>query len=199
MKLHTFALSALLALGSLSAQTQLVRGEVDGIQGTNLFQLKCTTVRLTSANLNLQALHDLTHQNNVVLDMQVVDSFGNGSSLEVVAATPVTRNFDMGNLRFGRAETWEVFAAPGSQVWVFVGGGGDTGYTPVGAIGTWLLGPSAVPFLNGTTNATGSARFSVTMPTAPGLVGAVFAAQSVVSSGGALSVTNAECKEVRAN
>lgn len=191
--------AVILSLALLPAQSQLVRGEVDGVQGTNRFQLRCTTVRLTSATLNLQALHDLTAQNNLSLDMQVVDVSGNGTTLEIVAAAPVPRSFNMGNLRLGRNDTWEVFATPGSGVWVFVGGGGDTGFVPLGPIGSWLLGQSAVPFLTGTTDAGGRVRFDVTMPNAPGLLGAVFAAQGVVLTGASLAATNAECKEVRAN
>ena len=188
-----------LTLAPLAAQTQLVRGEVDRIQNTaNLFQLKCTTVRLTSATVDLNALHNQTHQNALALDMQVVDTFGNGTSLEVVSAVVVPRQHDMGNLRFGRAETWEVFAPSGSTIWTFVTGGNDTGYLPIGGAGTWILGANAVPFRSGVST-NGSFRFDITMPTIPGLVGAVFASQSVVQGGGLFWITNPDCKDVRAN
>lgn len=195
---------ALLTLSLVSlpvaAQTQLVRGEVDGIQNTfNLFQLKCTTVRLTSATLNLQGLHDATRQNNMSLEMQVIDTFGNGTSLEVVSANVVPRQLDMGNLRFGRSETWEIFAAPGSMIWSFVGGAADTRYTPIGTAGTWILGPSAVPFVSGTASAVGSLRFNFTMPTIPALTGTMFASQAVIQQNGVFRITNPECKEVRSN
>lgn len=195
---------ALLTLSLVSlpavAQTQLVRGEVDGIQNTaNLFKLKCTTVRLTSATLNLQGLHDATRQNNMSLEMQVIDTFGNGTSLEVVSAVVVPRQLDMGNLRFGRAETWEIFAAPGSMIWSFVGAGNDTRYLPLGDAGTWILGPSAVPFVSGTASAIGSLRFNITMTTIPALTGAVFASQAIIQENGAFRISNPECKEVRSN
>ena len=195
---HTL-IATLLSVASITAQTQLVRGEVDRIQNTqNLFQLKCTTIRLTSATQNLNALHDATRQNPLVLEMQVTDTFGNGSSLEVVSASLIPRQHDMGNLRFGRAETWEVFAAPGSQIWVFVAGT-DTRYLPLGDAGTWILGSSALPFFDGAANAGGSLRRDVTMPTIPALVGTVFTSQSVVATNGVFRLTNPECKAVRAN
>jgi len=199
MNLRTTLIALALLAVPAAAQTQLVRGEVDGIQNTNRFQLKCTTVRLTSATQNLQALHDLTRQNNLVLEMQVVDTSGNGTSLEVVSASAVTRQHDMGNLRIGRSETWEVFAAPGSRIWTFFGSGADTRYLPLGSFGTWILGPSAVPFMSGVASPGGSLRTQFTMPNVPGLVGVAFSSQSVVEQGGAFQITNPECKTVRAD
>ncbi len=188
-----------LTFAPLAAQTQLVRGEVDRIQNTqNLFQLKCTTVRLTSATLDLNALHNATQQQPLMLAMQVIDTFGNGTSLEVVAATVLPRMHDMGNLRFGRAVSWEVFAPCGSLIWTFVQGGSLTGYTSFGSLGTWILGPNPVPFFNGVSTQ-GSLRRDITMPTIPSLVGAVFASQSIVQTNGTFLMTNADCKDVRAN
>jgi hypothetical protein len=189
-------------LASLSvpalAQTQLVVGDVDAIQGTNLFRLDCTNIRLVSTTVNLQQLHDLSRQQDIEFEMQVRDvSAGGTTTLDVVSARAIPEQFDMGNLRFGRSETWEVFAAPGSPVWMFVNATSQTSYTPLGSFGTWLLGGNALPMANGVASAIGRFQINFTMPTIPALVGASFTSQAVVQQGGVFSITNPDCKVVR--
>ena len=186
---------------SLTAQTQLVRGDVDGIQNTaGRFQLDCTTIQLTSATVNLQQLHDQSRQQDIEYEMQV-RNVGTAANpiLDVVSATVIPEMFQMGNLRFGRAETWEVFGNPGATAYMFVDAMGNTRYTPLGGAGTWLLSGAALPVANGTISAIGRFQTRFTMPNIPALVGQIFVGQGVIVDGGAVTITNADCKDVRSN
>ena len=196
-------LSLLLAASSLTfavgAQTQLVRGDVDGIQGTNRFRLDCTAnVELISNTVNLQALHDASRQMDIEYEMQVIDvSAGGRTILNVVSAVQIPEIFGMGNLRFGRSETWEVFGTPGSPTAIYVDLTANTGYLPLGNFGTWILGPNAQFFRSGVIGATGQFRFNFQFPTIPSLLGTSFSAQAGIVQNGAVLITNPDCKEVR--
>lgn len=194
----TFALATTLTAG-LTAQTQLVRGDVDGIQNTQgLFQLECTQVRLVSSTVNLQALHDASRQQDIEYEMQVTQVGTNPVTLDVVSATQIFEMFDMGNLRFGRNETWEVFGVPGNPAAVYMDLRANTNYAPFGSWGTWVLGPNAFLFNQGTINALGRFRFQFTMPNLPQFVGVEFTAQALtLDANGAPLITNPDCKEVR--
>lgn len=188
----------LLCAVPVTAQTQLLRGDVDGIQGTNRFQLDCTNIELVSATVNLQQLHDMSRQQNIDYEMQVrPTSIGGRFALDVLSATPIPEAFGMGNLRFGRSETWEVFAPAGSEVWTFVSVPSLSSYMPLGNAGTWLIGTDSVPFVQGVTDPAGRFQFRFTMPTIPALVGTVFNGQAIVRTNGVFSVTAPDCKEVR--
>ncbi len=189
--------SALLATVA-SAQTQLVRGEVDGIQGTaNLFQLDATHIRLVSSTLNLQTLHDATHQNDMQLEMQVVQIGSNPTTLDVVSANVVPEMFSMGNLRFGDSNTWELFGPSGAQYAVFVNFRANTSYAPIGAAGTWVLGASIGVLQSGTIGPFGQVQFQFTMPDSPSLLGVEVSSQAVMVEGGSnLIITNPDSKTV---
>lgn len=200
-KLLSFVPFALLACG-VTAQTQLVRGDVDVIQNTNpdRFQLDCTGIPLVSSTVNLRQLHDASRQQDIEYEMEVVDiGTGGRTVLDVRSARVIPELFDMGNLRFGRSETWETFAAPGSQVWTFVDFRAATRYLPIGPAGTWVLGAGAFAIASGTTSAIGRFQFQFTMPTVPALVGTEFTAQSVVQENGVFWLTNPDCKDVRSS
>lgn len=191
-------LSCVLALASSLSAQQLVRGDIDGIQGTQLFQLECTQIRIVSPTLNLQALSDASRQQNIEYDMQVVQVQANPTVLEILSATPVPEMFQMGNLRIGRSETWELVGVPGSQYGVFLGFRTTTSYAPLGVWGTWLLGSNFAPLQNGTINALGRSQFQFTMPNAPTFIGMEITSQAiVVEPDGDLVITNPDCKEVR--
>lgn len=200
MKLfHFFAASSLL-IAAGHAQTQLVRGDVDSVQGTNRFVLACTTIQLVSRTVNLQQLHDQSRQQDIEYEMQVRDvSAGGKTILDVVSAKAIPELFDMGNLRLGRADRWQVMGAPGSATAVYITATGLTGYTPVGAAGTWLLGNTFFFLHAGAIGNTGLFQFSWQPPDIQGLVGQSFAAQAIVlDRNGGLLIANAQCKEVRA-
>jgi hypothetical protein len=190
--------AALLVFGIGTAQTQLVLGDVDTIQGTNQFRLDCTNILLVSNAVNLQQLHDQSRQQDIEYRMQVVDVTNGGpTTLNVISATAIPEQFGMGNLRFGRAETWETFAAPGSPVWTFVDLTSQTRYLPIGPAGTWVLGQFAALMASGVTSPIGRFQFRFTMPNIPELIGTSFSAQSVVQENGVFRLTNPDCKTVR--
>jgi hypothetical protein len=196
MKLLSFPPLALTALAlSLPAQTQLVRGKVEDIPQTNRFVLDCTSIPLVSTTLDLNAM--VGNQWN----LQVVNvGTATNPILDVRSATSAVKIFDMGNLRIGRAERWQVNHAPGSQTAVFVNATSLTTYGPFGAAGTWLLGGNSVFMTGGTVNNQGQFEFSFTTPNVPQLVGVSFSGQALVMTlANELVIANADCKEIRAN
>lgn len=179
----------------LPAQTQIVRGDVEDVPNTaSQFILKCTNIPLVSTTLNL---NNFTN-GNWILD---VVNVGNATNpvLDVRAATATAKIFDIGNLRLNRADRWEVTAAPGSFALIMLDAMVNTRYTPFGALGTWLLSPGAAHVASGTTNALGKFETSVFVPNLPALVGTTFTGQALVAAGGNVQISNADCKEVRAN
>lgn len=196
--LHTAAVAAILSLPAL-AQTQLVRGDVDTINGTNLFALKCTNIRLVSRTVNLRALHDRSRRQDIEYEMIVKDvSSGGQTVLDVLSAKQIPELFDMGNLRIGRSDHWHVLGAPGSVTAVFLTATTWTSYMPFGDLGTWLLGTTFAEVAQGTVGSFGRFQFSFQPPNLPHLIGQSFAAQAVVRNpAGVYSITNAQCKELR--
>lgn len=179
----------------LSAQTQTVRGDVEDVPNTaNQFVLKCTGIPLVSTTLNLNNLLN----SNWILDVVNVGTTAS-PVLDVRAATLTTKVFDMGNLRLNRADRWQVSAAPGSFAFVLVDLTTSTRYTPLGQIGTWLLSGGAGVVASGTTNAAGVFETSVFVPNLPALVGTSFSGQALVATGANLLLSNADCRQVRAN
>ncbi len=193
--IRTAILFTTLFAASAVAQTQLVRGKVEDVSGTNRFVLDGTTIPLTSTVLNLNTLV------GGQFDLQVVNTgTATQPSLRVESAVPVAKIFDMGNLRFGRAERWQVNFTAGSQTAVFVQATAAATYLPFGASGTWLLGTNAAFVTAGTVTSLGQFEFRVTMPTLPELVGVSFSAQAlVVAPNGPLVIANVDAKEVRAD
>jgi hypothetical protein len=189
-------LTPILALGlvaTAAAQNQLVRGKVEDVPSTSRFILDCTTIPLVSSKLNLNALVGQQWNLDVI-------NVGSPSQpvLDVQAATAATKIMDMGNLRFGRAERWQVNYTPGSMAGVFVQLTSATSYLPAGALGTWLLGFNSLHVRSGVTNGQGQFEFNLTMPTIPSLVGVSFTSQALVlPPSGSIVVTNPDCKEVR--
>jgi hypothetical protein len=195
----TLCAAAALATTTL-AQTQLVRADVDGIQGTQQFQLDCTQVRIVSTSVDLQALHDQSRQTDIEYAMQVRQVAANPPVLEVMSATAIPELFGMGNLRFGRTETWEVFGAPGSATAVFIALRSQAGYLPLGAPGAWLLGPNFALLQTGALNGVGRFQFGFQIPAIPGLEGTAISGQAIViPPGGQPLITNPDCKVVRAD
>jgi hypothetical protein len=199
MKTLTTTLLCAALWAPLCAQTQIVRGDVDSVQNTNRFVLKCTNLPLVSTTVNLQQLHNATQQQNLTVEMTVRNIGTTSPILDVVTAQIVPERMKMGNLRFGRTETWEVFAAPGSHAWIFVNAQTGTGFIPFGAAGAWVLGPTAPPFASGPVDALGRFQIRFQMPNIPALVGQTLVSQAIVQKGGALLLTEPDCKDVRAD
>ena len=190
---------ALLASSAL-AQTFPVRGDIDAIQGTNLFELDCTRIRLVSTTVNLQVLHDASRQQNIEYDMTVTDvSAGGLTILNVLSATAVAEQFGMGNLRFGRSETWDLSAPAGTRYGMFINVRNATSLTTLGLNNPWFLGSNAVLLLSGTMP-TNFIQVPFTMPTIPSMVGVEISAQTVLlDAANNVSLTHLDCKDVRAN
>ncbi len=190
---------ALLASSAL-AQTFPVRGDIDAIQGTNLFELDCTRIRLVSTTVNLQILHDASRQQNIEYDMMVTDvSAGGLTILNVLSATAVAEQFNMGNLRFGRSETWDLSAPAGTRYGMFINVRNATSLATLGLNNPWFLGPNAVLLLSGTMP-TNFIQVPFTMPTIPSMVGVEISAQTVLlDAANNVSLTHLDCKDVRAN
>ena len=196
------AACSLIAATSLAVatpgQTQLVRGDVDGIQGTLRFQLDCTNIELVSSTVNLQALENQSRQNDIEFDMQVtVVSAGPPTTLNVLSAVAVPEVLDMGNLRLGETNSWEVFGQPGSTALVFVGDRAFTGYFPIGALGTWVLGGPIALMAQGPIAFNGQFRFNFTTPTNPAFLGVEITSQAIIQDpDGTLSISHPDCKTV---
>lgn len=193
---HIFLFAACTA-GAV-AQTQLVRGDIDSPQGTNQFVLDCTNIQLVSSTLNLQVLENQTRQTDFEYEMQVVQVGTNPIVLDVVSATLIPEMFCMGNLRFGRTETWDVFGPVGAPCAVFISLRSSTAYAPLGTSGAWLLGPSFGMLQSGVIGPLGRFQFLFQMPNIPGAVGVEISSQAIVAPPGQPALlTNPDCKEVR--
>ena len=199
MRIYSILFTTSLLMASVTAQTQLVRGEVDSIQGTNQFRLDCTTVRVvTSApGINLQTLHDLTQQNDNVLELQVIN-VGTVAQpvLDIQSFAVIPELFDMGNLRIGESQSWEVFGPVGASAFVFLTVEAATGYLPFAGAGAWVMGGNAVLFRAGTVGGQGRFRFEFTTPNLPTAIGTVLTAQAATVVGSTLTLTNPDCKEI---
>lgn len=191
---QTLILSALALAAVLPAQTQTVRGEVEDVRNTqNQFYLKCTNIPLVSSTVDLRALEQANQQ----LILQVINAGTPAAPVLDVQSTVVTpRIMDMGNLRFGRSERWEVNADPGTFAMVFIGLTQNTRYVPLGGLGTLLLGNDAAALNSGFVNGQGQFQFNFTMPTLPQLLGTSVTSQALASVGGSYLISNPDCKEI---
>lgn len=177
------------------AQTQILRGKVEDVPNTtNQFFLDGTNLPLTSAALNL----------NTILGQQMVLTVVNTGTatapvLDVSTALATTKVFDMGNLRVGRSDTWQVNALAGSIAFVFVDLIGSTGYHPFGQYGTFLLGSNAITLATGFTNGLSQFEFTFAVPaSAAPFVGTVFTGQALVGDHGTWFFSNPDSKTVQA-
>ncbi|MEZ5964279.1 MAG: hypothetical protein R3F56_10575 [Planctomycetota bacterium] len=196
-----FLVLPLLAANAFAQTTYRIVGDIDSIQGTNLFELDCTRIRLVSNSVNLQALHDASRQQDIEYDMQVTDvSSGGLTILNVLSATAVPEQFNMGNLRFGRTETWDLFGTVGSAYQTWLTTRNATTFLPLPAFGNaWFMGPTGVPVFQGVMNQS-FIQWGFQMPTIPALVGVEFSAQTIlVSPSNVVSLTNPDCRVVRNN
>ena len=192
MKPTLLTLTLLVTASALTAQTQTLRGKVEDVQGTqNQFYLDCTNIRLVSTALNLNTW---IGQQAV---LQVVDVSTPGTTtLRVDAAVATTKVFDIGNLRLGQSARWQVNAPAGSFALMAVGPTAGTSYVPLGALGTFLLGPTHGVVASGFTNAQNQFEINFTMPVLPQLVGTSFTGQALVGDHGTWFFSNPDCKEV---
>lgn len=191
-----FLLLALTA--STLAQTQLVRGDIE--DQNNIFFLDCANqVRLVSNTVNLRALHDASRQQDIEYEMQVIDvSSGGQRTLDVITATAIPEQFNMGNLRFGRSDRWEFFGPAGTIASIWMNARALGIWAPIPGLGAWLVGLPALHIRDGVTDALGRFQFNLQPPTVPDLVGVAFTAQAIYQlPNGFIGISNADCKLVR--
>jgi hypothetical protein len=199
LSLGLAALTLLLAGAEVAAQTQIVRGDIDGIQGTNRFQLDCTSIELISTSVNLQALHDLSRQQNIEFEMQVSVASVSPTVLNVLSAVQIPETMDMGKMRLGETDNWEVRGQPGTAAFVFIGDRRTTAYIPAGPLGTFVLGGPIALLASGTINGVGQFQFNFTMPNNPLFVGVEITSQAILAlPSGMLTITHPACKTIEA-
>ncbi len=192
--MNTIACTCLLSLtAALSAQTQTLRGKVEDVQNTqNQFYLDCTGIPMVSTALNL----NLWVGQEAVLQVVNVGT-AQAPVLRVDAAAATAKVFDMGNLRLGQSNRWEINAPAGSFGFMFLDFTANTAYTPFGQFGTWLLGPGAATLASGMTNGQNQFEINFTMPVIPGLIGTSMTGQGLVGTQGVWSFTNPDCKTIQ--
>jgi hypothetical protein len=196
-RLLAIACSAILFSGIAGAQTQLLRGDIGDIRGTNRFLLDGTTIELVSSTVNLQVLHDQSRQQNIDYEMRVTLVSAPPVVLNVVSAVSIPEMMDMGNMRLGESSRWQVNGTPGSTAWVFIGATAFTAYTPVGPLGTFLLGGPVALLAQGTINGQGQFEFNFTTPNDPSFVGVEITSQAVVQlPAGNFLVTNPDSRVI---
>lgn len=193
MKLHSILLGAALVLGSnLSAQGQVLRGKIEDNPTTQTFFLSCTKLPLTSTVLNLNSL--------VGQQLEMTVTQLPSGSLNVLTAAPIAKVFDMGNLRLGRADRWQITGSPGEAAGMFLTAFDLTGYLPLGAAGTWLLGPTWLTIATGQINPLGLLEVSFQPPNVPQLVGTTWTAQGArMSTTKGAYFANSDCKVLQQN
>lgn len=179
-----------------TSSSYTILGEVEDVRNTiGQFYLDCTEIPVTSTAVDLNFLQAQPG----VFELTVTDIGTPGQPLlRVDNAVPALRTHDMGNLRIGRAERWEVLGAPGSYAITHGQLTRQTRWQPISGFGVFLLGANSIPVHRGFIGPFGRLEFNFTMPNVPALVGTEFTSQSLVlSPNGTGQFTNADCKEVR--
>ncbi|MCA8975511.1 MAG: hypothetical protein KDC98_12380 [Planctomycetes bacterium] len=182
----------LAATAGLAAQTHTVRGTVEDVQNTtNQFVLKCTNIPLVSTAVNLNAWI------GTEAIMQVTNLGSPAApSLRVDAIAVTAETFEMGNLRFGQARTWTVFAPAGSFSLVAIDFTANTGFLPVAGLGSYLLGANAIVLRSGFAGGNNQFQFQFTMPNAPALTGQSMTAQALILESAQAYLSNSDCKDI---
>lgn len=173
--IHVFA-CCLFATPFLCAQSVTLRGKVEDVQGTqNQFYLDGTTIPLTSTALNLNLWED----EDAILEVTNIGAPG-APVLRVDAATVTQDLMDMGNMRLGETDSWEVRAPSGSFALVAIDWTTNTGFTPLDPFGVYLLGSDPVLLAAGFANALNEFRFLVTPPQDQTMLNLEVSAQAIV-------------------
>ncbi|HEU4418993.1 MAG TPA: hypothetical protein VFT55_08640 [Planctomycetota bacterium] len=191
MRILSFLPLAVFA-ASVAAQTATLRGKVEDVQGTqNQFFLDGTNLPLVSTALNLNTL---VGQQAI---MQVVDIGTPAAPLiRVDSSVPTTKVMDMGNLRLGQSSTFGVNAPAGSAAFMFMDFQDNTGFLPVGGLGTWLLGLSPFLLAGGITDGQNQFQAQFFTPPNPQLLGLRITSQALVGDHGTWFFSNPDNKTV---
>jgi hypothetical protein len=191
MRVLPLLATACVAAG-LTAQTVTLRGKIEDVSGPgNQFVIDGTNLTAVSSALNLNAW---VGQQAI---LQVVDvGTPTAPVIRVDAAVATTKVMDMGNLRLGESKTFEVNAPQGSAAFMFMDFQSNTGFTPAGSLGTWLLGPSPYLLAGGITNSQNQFEVQFTTPNNPQLLGLRITSQALVGDHGNWFFSNPDNKTV---
>ncbi len=192
-KLLTLTASLLLASTAV-AQEVTFRGKDEDVSGTqNQFFVDCTDVDLTSA------LFDL----NDFIGMQtLITGTWNGSRVSpavlVSDISVVPETFEIGGGgKLGDDMTFGITGPDGAFAAAFFSMDSDFLNLRQGVVLIDLARSSKIA--QGTIPPIGNIEWTVTIPNDPTLVGLTGYGQGFYVSGGRLTITNPDCKEVRAN
>lgn len=176
----------------LTAQTVTLRGKIEDVSGTsNQFFVDGTNLPAVSGALNLNAW---VGQQAI---LQVVDvGTPTAPVIRVDAAVATTKVMDMGNLDIGDSSTFEVNAPQGSAAFMFMDFRANTGFTPAGSLGCWLLGPSPYLLAGGITNSQNQFEVQFATPNDPQLIGLSITSQALVGDHGNWFFSNTDNKVV---
>ena len=194
LRTASMLLAAVIAFdGFAQAQTVVFRGQIEDVQGTqNQFFLDCTDTSLTSSAFNL----NLFMNQSLEITGNWNGSFTN-PSVEVTALTPVVESFEIGGgAKIGETSNMTWTGAPGSVAigrialdTAFVPLGGDTGVLFLD-LSTSVLGR------NGVIGGGGILQSNFFIPDNPSLVGLDIYGQGAIITGGVVTLTNPDCKEI---
>lgn len=194
MRFLSAVCTSLLFVATAAAQTYTLNGKVEDVPGTvNQFFLDGTRIPVVSTVLNLNAWVGTQASLDVV-------NIGTASApiLRVDAAAPTAKVMDMGNLRLGQTQTWEVFAPAGTGAFIFMDWTDNTGFRPIpGFSGVYLLGLSPHFLTGGITNAAGVFQTTFTTPNNPTLVGLEVTSQALYVPGGVWTFSNVDAKTIQ--
>ena len=185
-------ISLFLLSSAAMAQQITLRGKVEDAAGGNQFVVDCSSTRLTSATFDLNTF---VGQQVLITGTQVGTPQAPLVEVATIAVIPeifeIPGNPEVGNeLRFGATHT------PGARVSFFVALG--PGFRRVGRAGTFMLDLSTTVFATaGTIPAPGNLELVIPLPNDPALIGRDVHAQALLFSGGALVISNPDCKTIR--
>jgi hypothetical protein len=174
------------------AQTVTLRGKIEDVSGPgNQFVIDGTNLPAVSTALNL---------NTWVGQQAILQVVNVGTAtapvIRVDAAVPTVKVMDMGNLRLGQSSTFEVDAPAGSAAFMFLDWQSNTGFTPAGGLGCWLLGPAPFLLAGGITNGQNQFEVQFATPNNPQLLGLRVSSQAFVGDHGTWFFSNPDNKTV---
>jgi hypothetical protein len=175
---------------SLTAQVTMLRGRIE-TSAPNQFHLAATKIPLTSATLNL------SQWSSIDAIMKVVHVGTAGTPLlRVESIAAASRDLDMSPLPVGGTGKLAVQAPAGATAAIFLDFASNGGFTPVPALGAWLLGSSPYLLAVGVTDASGQLPAKYAVPGDRQLVGLLITSQALVGDRGVWFLTNADRQPV---
>lgn len=159
-----------------TAQTHLLRGKVELAPGTtNRFLLDGTQLPLTSSVVNLNAW---IGQDALMKVVQVGTT--TTPLLRVESARSTRPIIFVGDMHVGRLAQFEAVVPDGSFVAMYIDLTSNTGFTPLGNMGTYLLGATPTLVASGFTNQPNLFQSHIQTPYDQTLLGVDISGQAIV-------------------